>query len=203
MHHRRNSTARIAILSLVAGLTAASSTGCVGRLLREGAGLAGARPKVIQMGDETNLTIYTGLIVEPVTNPDDVPVPETFADLITGQFEAAADKLELTQDATPALRLTTYILHYESGGIVDEVIGPLEEVVLRATLTDVATGQTVSVANLVSRSKATTSSGKKSLSAGAGKALHQWLRPKEKENEEDDEKSDEAAADTDDLDSES
>jgi hypothetical protein len=59
---------------------------------------------------------------------------------------------------------------------VDTAIGPLEQVVVRTKLTDAQSGAVVAAANLIGRSKATSSSGAKSVSAGVGKALDQWLK---------------------------
>ena len=68
------------------------------------------------------------------------------------------------------------IVHYESSSTVDTATGPLEEVVVRTKLTDAQTGTVVAEANLIGRSKSTSSSGAKQVSAGVGEALEKWLK---------------------------
>ena len=59
---------------------------------------------------------------------------------------------------------------------MDTAIGPLEEVIVRTKLIDAASGQLLTEANLIGRSKSTTAGGAKHLAAGAGKALKSWLK---------------------------
>ncbi len=63
-----------------------------------------------------------------------------------------------------------------TGSIVDTALGPLEEAVVRATLTDAQSGNVVAETNLIGRSKATSSRGAAHLSAAVGKALDKWLK---------------------------
>jgi hypothetical protein len=68
------------------------------------------------------------------------------------------------------------IVHYESSSTVDTAIGPLDELVVRAKITDAQNGSVVAAANLIGPSKATSSSGAKNVSEGVGKALDKWLK---------------------------
>jgi hypothetical protein len=74
------------------------------------------------------------------------------------------------------LKLSGEIIHYESGGVVDAAIGPLSEVIVRCKLYDASTNELLTEANLIGRSKATTSSGSRNLAEGVGKAMSMWLK---------------------------
>src|SRR5262249_62178224 len=89
---------------------------------------------------------------------------------------AAGGAVALSATATPALAVSGEIVHYESGGAVDTAIGPLQEVIVRTKLTDVASGQLLGEANLIGRAKSSSASGEENLSEGAGKALEKWLQ---------------------------
>lgn len=151
--------------------------GCTGRLISEGlATVTGAAGKVVDIRAARNLEKYKGLQVESLTVAPGVRVPGDMVMLIREQMMAAAEKRGLMPAGKPGLNVSAELIHYESGGIVDEAIGPLEEVILRTKLMDAETGNVLAEANLVGRSKATTSSGAKNLAEGVGKALDKWLK---------------------------
>ena len=96
--------------------------------------------------------------------------------MIRADLAAVVEKRGLRPEGDPGLKLSGEIVHYESSSTVDTAIGPLEEVIVRAKLTDAQGGNVVAEANLIGRSKATSSSGAKSVSAGVGEALDKWLK---------------------------
>lgn len=154
------------------------NTGCLSRLLREGAGaVRGARGKVVPIQAPSELGGYRGLRISSLIVSSRLLAPDDLAELVRDAFaRAVAENTTLTPDGTPRLLLSGEVIHFERGGAVDTVIGPLEEVIIRAKLTDEAAGKVVAEANLVGRSKATTSGGAENLSQGAGRALIKWLK---------------------------
>ena len=150
--------------------------GCMGRLFSEGMGTArGASGKSVEMGAAGDFTKYKSMSIAAITVSPGLQTPAGVADMIRTDLAAAAAERGLKRDGTPGLRLSGEIIHYETGSVVDTAIGPLEEVVVRTTLTDAQSGSVVAETNLIGRSKATSSSGAKHLSAAVGKALDEWL----------------------------
>jgi hypothetical protein len=151
--------------------------GCMGRLISEGMGTArGASGKVVDIGMARDLTKYRSLRVEPISVSPGLQTPADMPAMIRTDLAAAAEKSGLKPEGEPGLKLSGEIIHYETGGTVDTAIGPLQEVVVRTKLIDVQSGNIVAEANLIGRSKATSSSGAKNLSDGVGEALHKWLK---------------------------
>lgn len=158
---------------LISGL----NLGCMGRLIGEGVGAAtGASGKVVGLSTPRGLEKYRGLKVDSLTVSPGLKAPGNLSSLVREQFLKAAAKKELKPGGTPCLVLSGEIYNYESAGAVDTAIGPLEEVIIRATLKDEQSGQVLGVANLIGRAKSTTAGGEKNLSEGAGKALAKWLK---------------------------
>lgn len=151
-------------------------TGCMGRIFSEGIGAAtGASGRVVENGTTPDLTKYKSLRIEPITVAAGSQTPADMPDMVQADFEAATRFRGLTPEEKPGLKLVGEIIHYETSRTVDTAIGPLEEVIVRVQLIDAHTGKVVAEANLVGRSKATSSSGPKHVSEGAGKALGKWL----------------------------
>ena len=167
---------RTVIVTLAAVAMSTLSFGCMGRLISEGVGQArGASGKVVEIGMTPDLTKYKGLRIEPITVAPGLQAPSDMPALIGSDLASAAAERGLMPEGQPGLTLSGQIVHYESSSTVDTAIGPLEEAVLRTKLTD-ASGTVVAEAQLVGRSKATSSSGAKNLSEGVGKALDKWLK---------------------------
>lgn len=151
-------------------------TGCMGRIFAEGMGAAtGASGRAVESGTTPDLTPYKSLRVEPLTLAAGSQAPADLPDMLLADLEAATRNRDLTSEGKPGLKLTGEVIHYESSSTVDKAIGPLAEVIVRARLIDASSGKVVAEANLVGRSKASSSSGAKHLSAGVGKALGKWL----------------------------
>jgi len=150
--------------------------GCLGRLFSEGMGSAtGASGKVGGSGTSRDLTKYKGLSIEPITVSAGVQAPPEMADMIRTDLTAAAEKRGLRRDGASKLTLSGEIVHHETSSTVDTAVGPFEEVIVRVRLADAESGN-VAETNLTGRSKATSSSGTKHLSAGVAKALDEWLK---------------------------
>lgn len=168
---------RTVIVMLTAAAMSILSLGCMGRLISEGVGGArGASGKVVEIGMTPDFTKYRSLAIEGITVAPGLQAPSEMPAMIESDLAAAAQKRGLMTEGQPGLKLVGQIVHYESSSTVDTAIGPLEEAVLRAKLIDAQSGSVVAEANLVGRSKATSSSGAKSISEGIGKALDKWLK---------------------------
>jgi hypothetical protein len=168
---------RLVTMTLTAVAMSILCLGCMGRMVREGMGAAtGASGKVVEIGKTPDLTKYKSLSIQVITVAEGSQAPAGMPAMIRADFTAAAQKQGLTPEGAPGLRLSGEIVHYESSSTVDTATGPLEEVVVRTKLTDAQTGDVVAEANLIGRSKATSSSGAKHVSAGVGEALEKWLK---------------------------
>jgi hypothetical protein len=168
---------RVVTMTLTAAAMSILSLGCVGRMFSEGMGAArGASGKVVEIGKTPDLTKYKGLRIEVITVAQGSQAPTEMPDMIRADFAAAAEKRGLRPAGDPGLKLSGEIVHYEASGTADSAIGPLEEVVVRTKLIDAQSGVVVAAANLIGRSKSTSSSGAKHLSVGVGKALAEWLK---------------------------
>jgi len=149
--------------------------GC-GRIFSEGMGQArGASGKVVETGVTPDLANYRGLQIEAITMASGSQTPAGMPDMIQADLQAVAETKGLTPEGTPGLRLSGTITQYETSSKTDKVVGPLAEVIVHAKLIDIQSGNVVAEANLIGRSKASSSSNVQDLSAGVGKALDQWL----------------------------
>ena len=160
----------------VALFVCTANVGCVGRIIREGAGAAmGASGKVVELHTPSSLANYRGLTVESITVAQGLRVPDDITALVRQSYADAAKDLVLTPGGSPALAVSGEIIHYETGGTASKAIGPLQEIIIRTQLIDAGSKQSLGEANLIGRSKALTSSGSHNLTEGAGKALSKWL----------------------------
>jgi len=164
--------------TLVAALAVSTlCVGCLSRLFSEGMGeVRGASGKVVETGKTPDLAAYKGLRVEPITVSSGSQTPADMPGMIQANLAAVAEKKGLTPDGRPGLRLSGVIIQYETSSMVDKATGPLAEVIVQAKLIDARSGDVVAEANLIGRSKASTSSNVKDMAAGVGKALDQWLK---------------------------
>lgn len=152
------------------------SVGCLGRLFAEGMGEArGASGKVVETGITPNLSHYQSLRVEAITMASGSQTPAGMPDMIHADLQAVAEMKGLTSEGTPGLKLSGAITQYETSSTTDKVVGPLAEVIVHAKLIDMQSGDVIAEANLIGRSKASSSSNIQDLSAGVGKALDEWL----------------------------
>lgn len=172
---RQTMISRITMMIVLVGALSLCSTGC-GRMFSEGMGAAtGASGRVAEVGQTADLSSYRGLTVEPISIAPGLRAPTGMLDLIRKDLTAAGQSRGLTSTGTPRLRLAGEVIHYEDSTTVDTLLGPLEQLVLRATLTDTESGRSVASANLVGRAKSSSASGTTHISAAVAKALDQWL----------------------------
>jgi len=165
------------VLGAVALWGGLSVFGCAGRLVGEGIGaVRGASGKFVALSASPALTRYKGMKIESVTVTSGLQTPADLPSMLREEFAKAARKAGLAPDGTPALVLGAEVVNYESAGIADTAIGPLEEIIVRVRLTDAESTELVAAANLIGRAKSVTAGGPKNLSEGAGKALSKWLK---------------------------
>ena len=167
---------RKSVFVAVALFVCTANVGCMGRLIREGAGAAmGASGKVVELHTPPSLANYHGLTIESITVAKGLRVPSDIAALVRQGYADAAEDLVLTLGGSPAVAVSGEIIHYEAGDTVSKAIGPLQEIIVRTQLIDAGSKKFLGEANLIGRSKALTSSGAHNLTEGAGKALSKWL----------------------------
>lgn len=167
---------RVPTTMLVVLVGVAANCGCVSRMIGEGVGLvAGASGKYVPLQAPPSLGRYRGLSIESLTVAPGLPARPGLPDLVRNEFEEAGARCGLTLSDKPCLVVVGEIIHYERAGTVDTAVGPLEEIIVRVQLRDGETKETLGVANLVGRAKATTAGGEDNLSKGAGKGLREWL----------------------------
>jgi hypothetical protein len=151
--------------------------GCASRLIGEGMGaVTGASGKVVNMSAPGRLATYKGLRIETIKMVPGLKAPRELQTLLLEEFTKAAAKAGLTPSGTPGLVLAAEVVNYESASAADTAIGPLEEIIIRAQLTDSQSKEVLASANLIGRAKSVTAGGPKHLSEGAAKALSKWLK---------------------------
>ncbi len=167
---------RICPIMVTAAVLSVAGSGCMSRAIKEGAGVVlGASGKVVYLQKPGKLGEYRGLAVEPITVAAGLTAPHKMPALIQAAYVDAARELRLTSTGSPKLSVRGEIIHYESGGIIDTAIGPLQEVIVRTQLYDADSGKILGEANLIGRAKTITASGAENLAEGTGKALKEWL----------------------------
>ncbi len=180
-------TARLLTLGIL--VLAGGNIGCVGRMISEGLGAAtGAAGKVLDIDKPAGLAKYHGFQVESLTITQGLKAPSNLTQLVRAAFMEASRAKGLTPEGKPGLLVSGEIISFESAGAVDEAIGPLEEIIIRAKLMDAGSKEVLAVANLIGRAKSTSAGGEKKLSQGAAKALKKWLKAGGIAKDEDEEK---------------
>ncbi len=165
------------VFVVVALFVCTANVGCMGRIIREGAGAAmGASGKVVELHTPSSLANYRGLTIESITVAQGLRVPGDIVTLVRQSYADETAELVLTPGGSPALAVSGEIIHYETGGTASKAIGPLQEIIVRTQLIDAGSKQFLGEANLIGRSKALTSGGSHNLTEGAGEALSKWLR---------------------------
>lgn len=161
--------------------------GCMGRAVREGVGVVrGASGKVVVLESPPNLEHFQGMSVDSIRVAAGLDVPSKITAMVRQAYLEAGADLGLSPGGSPTLRVSGEIIHYETAGTIDHAIGPLEEIIVRTQLGEPGSSRGLGEANLVGRSKTTTSSGRHNLAEGAGKALKKWLKKSGLDRQEED-----------------
>ena len=165
---------------LVAALLFAQ--GCMGRAISEGAGAAlGPKGKVVVLSPIVDssakpLGVYQRFEMERFVDSMDGQAPPDL-----NQYLAPAFAKELLDDRIPeaaygkTLLIRGKFIHYETGDMLDQAFGPLEEVIARVELVDKDSGKVIGVANCIGRTKETVRMGVKNKADGLAKAIAGWI----------------------------
>ncbi|MBN1763942.1 MAG: hypothetical protein JW860_01690 [Sedimentisphaerales bacterium] len=144
---------------------------------------------------------YGGVQVEPFTStigqlchPDFIPaLPDAirehlqFRPRTSGDVMKFKDKEEMgpffTGPAGRNLLIKGQVVHYDQSGydtkgLIQKAISPLDEVVCRVQILDETTGEMITEANCVAQAKSSVRTGPKELAQGIGKAINKWISPK-------------------------
>lgn len=172
---------------VVALLLCTLQAGCVSRARREVVGaVRGASGKVVILESPPSLAHFRGLSVDSIEIAAGLEVPSEIPAMVRQAYLDAGADLGLSPGGSPTLQVSGEIIHYETAGTIDHAIGPLEEIIVRTRLRESGSEQGLGEANLVGRSKTTTTSGRHNLAKGAGKALKKWLKKSGLDPQEDD-----------------
>lgn len=175
------------LIIVVALLLCTLQAGCVSRARREVVGaVRGASGKVVILESTSNLAKFRGMSVGSIQVAAGLEVPNEIPEMVRQAYLDAGADLGLSASGSPSLQVSGEIIHYETAGTIDHAIGPLEEIIVRTRLDESGSEQPLGQANLVGRSKTTTSSGRHHLAKGAGKALKKWLKKSGLKQQEDD-----------------
>lgn len=176
---------RLAIIVVL--LVCALQAGCMSRARREVVGaVRGASGKVVVLESPPSLAPFRGISVDSIQVAAGLEVPIEIPEMVRQAYLDTGADLGLSAGGSPTLQVSGEIIHYETAGTIDHAIGPLEEIILRTRLRESGSEQVLGKANLVGRSKTTTTSGRHNLAKGAGKALKKWLKKSGLKQQEDD-----------------
>ncbi len=171
----------------VALLLCMLQAGCMSRARREVVGaVRGASGKVVILESPPNLAHFRGISVDSIRIAPGLDVPSEIPAMVRQAYLDAGADLGLSPGGSPTLQVDGEIIHYETAGTIDHAIGPLEEIIVRTQLGEPGSSRGLGQANLVGRSKTTTTSGRHNLAKGAGKALKKWMKKSGLKQQEDD-----------------
>jgi len=160
-----------------------TATGCLGRAIKEGVGVArGAKGiyapiRAVAPDKESRpLGEYTRFELGEFTDDFGGKTPGELLALLPAAFEeqlAAKNLLGLSGGKTLLVR--GKILHYEDATMIGFALGPLEETIARVELVDKATGNVLGVANCVGRTDESVNAGVPKKAEGLAKAIVSWI----------------------------
>jgi len=171
---------------MVLGMLAAP--GCLGRAVKETAGLAlGAKGLYTVTQDSQPLTAYGTYEVGVFKDEFSAKTPPELFSLLPGEIEkrvAQSRKITGAGGAKAAV-IRGEVVYYESGALLGQAFGPMEEVVARVELVDKATGQVIAKAVCVGRSEASTTAGVRTKAEGLAKGIIDWIESRYPKGERD------------------
>lgn len=166
---------RLALVLLLAGL-AAGQLGCIGRAINEGYGaVAGAKANFVPI---QALPVAEGLgpvTIEPITSEMGVAMSPDWLSALAQQARLATSAKPVFVNGKRPIKITGRVVHYETPEVLDELLGPAPEVVVRLTAHDAGTGQVIGVGNVLGRARSSTSSSQEDLTEAFGKGVVKWL----------------------------
>ena len=167
-------------MAVTAGMLVMACGGC-GTAIKEGARAAmGGRGDVAPLsgyqGEGTPLAEYQNFELGEVRDSFG-GVPQEFFDALRQHYAREVEDAKLPTD--PGGRTVVVrgeILHYEGTGLVDTIVSPMGEVVVRAEMVDKGTGEVLATANLVGRIQSRLRQGPSLVAEGYARAAVNWYK---------------------------
>jgi len=158
-------------------------TGCMGRMIGEGAEKAlGPKGDYWQekspaaSKEDKVLAPYTKFVLGQVKNDFGKNVPAEFFTLFPEEFEKVLAKSKLPEtDAGKTLVINVTVIHYEIADKTDNILGPLEQVVARVELVDKDTNNVLAYGNVIGRTGKSVGLGVDWKARGLAKGIVKWI----------------------------
>jgi hypothetical protein len=169
----------LTLVLIVAAL--GSMVGC-GTAAKEGADLflgADGTFVTIRAAQSTRsffLADYTQFEVGGLTDDTGGNLPPYFMSDLRVKFAHELAEEALPNYAGKTLVLRGTILHYEAQELVGKIIGPIEQVIVRAEMVDKASGQVLTTANVVGRTTSRVTLGAEKKAEGLARGFVAWIK---------------------------
>ncbi len=164
-------------LCILAATISTMAGGCT-TSFKEGLGIVtGANGKYVPVKIAGDLSQYGNFELGQITDDSGGNTPPEFRQLLEVEFgkQLAEAKLPETRGEKTAV-ITGRIIHYEDKSTVSSMVKPLEEVIMRATMVDSATGAKLAEANCIGRTTTRSTLGTGRKAEGLAKAFVNWIK---------------------------
>lgn len=158
---------------LMAAMAALACGGCAGAVLKQGAGLLGAKSRYLPLGPAAPIAQpVTDVVCEPLANDVPTLAPAEFTAQVDDALARAVDKKKFLP-SVPAgaganpMTVRGRLIHYQPHGQNSNAVVKVELVV---------NNQVIATAHCVSRGDSLTNSGPKKLAKGMAKAIGKFVR---------------------------
>ena len=169
-------------LTLVLAVIGLAGLGGCGTAIGEGAGL-------VMGADGTFVTIraarsarsffladYTQFEIGDLADDTGGNLPAYFMSNLRVKFAEELAEENLPNYAGKTLVLRGTILHYEAQELVGKLIGPIEQVIVRAEMVDKESGQVLTTANVVGRTTNRVNLGPEKKAEGLARGFVAWVK---------------------------
>ena len=162
-----------AIVLVGAAIMLTVGGGCAGMVLKQGAGLLGAKSRYLPLGPAAPITQpVTDVVFEPLVNDVPALAPAEFTGLVDDALARALDRKKLLPPAPAGaaanvLTVRGRVIHYQPHGQNSSAVARVELVI---------SNQVIATAHCVSRGDSLTNSGTKMLAKGMAKAISTFIR---------------------------
>lgn len=171
------------LLAAVVLTSALVAPGCMGTIIKEGAGVAlGAKGTFMPIQPisadkaERSLAAYQRFELGPLTDAIGGKTPSDFLGLLPGAFATEIAKAKLPDaPGGKTMLIRGRIIHYESASTLGFVVGPLEEVIVLTEFVDKDTGTVLGVANCIGRTTERVNGGVQKKAEGLARAFVKWI----------------------------
>ncbi|MDD4889745.1 MAG: hypothetical protein PHU85_07415 [Phycisphaerae bacterium] len=163
----------VAVLGLVL-----LTSGCMTRVFNEGTGaVLGAKSNIVEITPLYSTQPLGPVTVDKVENAMGRPVTSDWLLTLGADLrQKTMSEKDLVAGRRP-VKIAGKVVHLEGPGFLDKALSPTPEVVVQITVTDVATGQVLAVANAVGRGRGgETSASQDKLCSALSTGVTKWLR---------------------------